>query len=230
MRRLLVLMCVGGTLGCEQAPAPVQADRPTVALGVRVLTENIPPIEGWELQAWVMTLSAVELHLCEEVAWSFVPSAWAHVPSSSTRLGTPVVEDLTRGSGGARIIGEISPPPGRYCKAYAVFSPADDDVLNMTPLSTSMVEGATSLRVLRKPDQEPLVQRWEGKKVVEVLLNGENGPGMNLSWGQHGQIVFEIPVNPPQNKVDEAAESGDNPPSLEPWVEHVLMQVKLFES
>jgi hypothetical protein len=93
-----------------------------------------------------------------------------------------------------------------------------------------MVEGATSLRVLKRPDQEPVMQRWEGKQVVEVVLKDENGSGLSLGWGQHGQIVFEIPVNPPQNKVDEAAESGDNPPSLEPWVEHVLKQVKLFET
>ncbi|MGM0557176.1 MAG: hypothetical protein ACQEVA_12410 [Myxococcota bacterium] len=105
-------------------------------------------IEG----AWLV-VSALEAHLCEpklarsKGTWLdragdlVVPSAQAHVPSSATRLGVPFVEDLLGRAGKASIVGEVAPPVGEYCTFYAVVSPADDDVLNLTELPTSEVEG-----------------------------------------------------------------------------------------
>lgn len=104
--------------------------------------------------AWLV-VSALEAHLCEpelsqnKGTWLdragdwLVPSAHAHVPNSATRLGVPFVEDLLAEGGKARIVGEVAPPLGEYCTFYAVVSPADDDVLNLTELRTSDVEGKT---------------------------------------------------------------------------------------
>jgi hypothetical protein len=116
--------------------------------------------------AWLV-VSALEAHLCEpeltrnKGTWLdragdwLVPSAHAHVPNSATRLGVPFVEDLLGEGGKARIVGEVAPPLGDYCSFYAVVSPADDDVLNLTELSTMEAEGNTLiLRGVIDPDGE----------------------------------------------------------------------------
>lgn len=107
-----------------------------------------------------LVISAVEVHACEpgvddyespgspllNFLWPvFGGTAHAHVPSSSTRLGTPFVEDLLGKPGRARIVGEISPPLAAYCKVYAIVSPADRDVVNSTRLSTDEIVGKSLL-------------------------------------------------------------------------------------
>ena len=103
--------------------------------------------------AWLV-VSALEAHLCEEElshggSWLdgasdlLVPTVHAHVPNSATRLGVPFVEDLLGRGGKASIVGEVAPPLASYCELYAVVSPADDDVLNLTGLPTSEAEGKT---------------------------------------------------------------------------------------
>lgn len=216
-------------VACEKPLEPSQ--RPTVALGVRVLAPNDVSLpKDWSLKHWVLTISAVELHQCVESEWSMIPAAHAHVPSSSTRLGTPAAEDLTRGTGGARIIGEISPPPGRYCKAYAILSPADDDLLNMTALPTSALEGNTSVRVLEHPDKEELVvETWQGRVAVPVdLVSPQNPNGLELGPSGHAQILFEISPDLSEIAVDEVAESGDNLPALETWIERMIKEIRLY--
>lgn len=73
-----------------------------------------------------------------------IPPAFAHVPSSATRLGTPFVEDLLA-PGQARVIDEIAPPMASYCSLYAIVSPADDDIVNLTDLNTAEMVGKTML-------------------------------------------------------------------------------------
>lgn len=75
--------------------------------------------------------------------WLISP-AFAHVPSSATRLGTPFVENLLA-PGQARIIDEIAPPMASYCRLYAIVSPADDDIVNLTDLDTADIVGKTLL-------------------------------------------------------------------------------------
>jgi len=225
----LIGVALASLIGCEGSVVPSQ--RPTVALGVRVLAPGALELPGgWSLQHWVLTISAVELHQCVETGWSLIPSAHAHVPSSSTRLGTPAAEDLTRGTGGARIIGVISPPPGRYCKAYAILSPADDDLLNMTALPTSKLEGHTSVRVLQHPDEEELrFETWSGRVAVPIDLKGPDGsPGIELGKSDHAQVLFEISPNLSEIAVDEGIEYSDNLPALETWIERMIKEIRLY--
>jgi hypothetical protein len=105
-----------------------------------------------EIQEAYLVVSGIEAHLCEPEQASkgssleelFIGTAWAHVPSSATRLGTPFVEDLLA-EGKARIVGEIAPPLGDYCRIYAVVSPADDDVRNLSALDTADIVGKSLL-------------------------------------------------------------------------------------
>ncbi|MFP4596750.1 MAG: hypothetical protein ACLFVJ_00775 [Persicimonas sp.] len=131
---------------------------------VRVQTDDSAQIEITEAH---LVVSALEAHLCEpELAGRLydvlVPSAHAHVPSSATRLGIPFVEDLFERSR-ARVVGEIAPPLGEYCRLYAVLSPADDDVLNLGALDVEEIEGKTLLvrGRWRPPSNEESDGEWQ---------------------------------------------------------------------
>lgn len=91
-----------------------------------------------QLEQFALTIADIELHACssqEKIARitlpPLIPSAHAHVPESSTRLGTPTVEDLLARAGKATILGEVAPPLGHYCKLRVILAPADDDVINL---------------------------------------------------------------------------------------------------
>lgn len=127
-----------------------------------------------EIREAYLVVSAVELHACEPglddyespdgpVLNDLVPDLWplvggtarAHVPDSSTRMGTPFVEDLLAEPGRARIAGELAPPLAAYCRAAAILAPADRDVANTTDVATSAIDGHTLLiRGRRRPDPE----------------------------------------------------------------------------
>lgn len=107
-----------------------------------------------------LVVSAVEVHACEpgrddyespgepllNQLWPLIGgTAHAHVPDSSTRMGTPFVEDLLGEPDRARIVGEIAPPLAAYCRLYAVVAPADADVVNTTGLSTDAIAGHSLL-------------------------------------------------------------------------------------
>lgn len=93
--------------------------------------------------AWV--ISDVELHACPPQLGALerllLPHAYAHVPDSSTRHGAPFVEDLLGPPERARMVGELGPPYGRYCTIYLVISPADEDIINATALSSQDLNG-----------------------------------------------------------------------------------------
>jgi hypothetical protein len=139
-----------------------------------------------EIQEAHLVISAVEAHLCEpkvaatgakEGRWQpiesiFIGRAHAHVPSSATRLGTPFVEDLFA-AGRARIVGEISPPLGEYCRLYAIVSPADDDVLNLGDLAVDDILGRSLLlrgrwRESADAEWQPFSSASEARNVVEL--------------------------------------------------------------
>ena len=67
------------------------------------------------------------------------------MPSSAIRLGTLYVEDLLGKPGSANILGEVAPPPMRYCELYTVIAPADDDVINLTDVATEELEGKSAM-------------------------------------------------------------------------------------
>lgn len=212
-----------------------------MVVGLIVKQEGELKFKEWTVDHWVVTVSAIELHQCmEPVAWSWIPSAYAHVPSSSTRLGTPVAEDLARLGGGARIIGEISPPPGRYCRAYAVFSPADDDLLNMSALPTSVLEGNTALRVRsRTPEWEEtgsessaehtVVDTWKGRRAVPFDLFDETGKaGIELHSRSHAQILLEMVVDHDVLSVDDALENGHKNQDIEAWMDTLFRGLRTY--
>jgi hypothetical protein len=106
-----------------------------------------------------LVVSAVELHACRpaetpessdkpgptrinfDLTDLFVGTAHAHTPGSSTRLGTPIARDLAGPGGRARIVGEIAPPLGSYCRVFATLAPADDDLNNLTSLTIQQLLG-----------------------------------------------------------------------------------------
>ena len=105
-----------------------------------------------EIDDMALVISAIELHRCSvtntlsrSVLELLIPSAHAHVPSSATRFGTPWVEDLLATPGSARMIGGIAPPPGTYCELHVILAPADDDVINITPVDPEDIEDHTFL-------------------------------------------------------------------------------------
>ncbi len=200
MKRLIFAILGVIAFGCT--PNPPQEPEPTpivvgkaakVAVGSLVRAASHES-ELVQLDTAVAVRSAVELHLCEQAGLPFVSTAWAHVASSSTREGTPVAEDLLRPSG-ARITGEISPPFGTYCAAYVIFSAADDDILNMTAISTDDVYNKTLvIRGSRKVDgalqpfefeySDPIVIKLE---LDRIELNEEDN---------HAQVLIEEGLTP----------------------------------
>lgn len=150
-------------------------------------------IEGPEGQEATLTrllvvTSAVELHLCAPTntlgaaLYDFLlPTAHAHVPSSATRQGTPYVEDLLGPARATRMVGGIAPPPGDYCEMHVLLTPADDDIINLTGVPTSELEGYTALVDGRwRPSEDAPWQdfRWTHRDVHLArtpLLNPKDG-------------------------------------------------------
>ena len=111
-----------------------------------------------ELEQFALVVADVEVHACttltEQAAWTkpwrAIPSwlsstANAHVPESATRLGTPTVEDLLSPPARARILGEVAPPAGSYCKLRVVLAGADEDVVNLSSVDTQRLQGKSAV-------------------------------------------------------------------------------------
>lgn len=140
--------------------------------------------EEIEIEQFYLVTSAMELHICEEgfdpsfgqrlQQW-LLPTAHAHVPSSATRLGVPFVENLLAEPGLARIVGSIAPPLYNYCRLYAILSPADDDVLNLTSLEPDQIEHKTLLitgRFRTAPEHpwQPFSLDSTARRAIEMKL------------------------------------------------------------
>ncbi len=158
-----------------------------------------------EIQQAHMVIAAVEVHLCEPKTAAngvkegllepledlLVPPAYAHVPSSATRLGIPFVEDLLS-KGRARIVGEIAPPLANYCKLYAIVSPADRDVLNQSStLDTGDIVGKSMLLSGRwRPDKDaqwtPFTSSTDTRDVVAIKATDPNTGASPLKLEQPG--------------------------------------------
>ena len=106
------------------------------------------------LKTLSLVISDVELHACikpdletssRHAPWSMIAEAHAHVPDSASRLGTPTIEDLLGAPGRARMLGEVAPPPGRYCGLRVVIAPADEDVVNLSEAPSRDVLGRSAV-------------------------------------------------------------------------------------
>ena len=206
MKRLLPILFV---LGCSSPPPPPDPEgvdeevpQATFVVGMRTafegpLSRTFEDGSKLEITQWTVVLSAVEVHLCESASvWDLlVPPVWAHVSNSTTRLGTPAAEDLTMGTGGARIVGEIAPPIGTYCRAYAIYTPADDDVLNFGRVSDADLLGKTAvIQAAWTPADQPtqsVVWTWEGTKAVAIDLE----PMVMKSPEDHEQLLVNKQID-----------------------------------
>ena len=148
----------------------------------------------------VVVVSAVELHTCaadtdgSSFRFELVPSAHAHVPSSSTRLGVPAAAALFEGREASRVIGELSVPLERFCSAWIVLAPADDDVLNVTTIDDATLVGSTL--VAASPDGT--VSTTSSTRLIEVELSDPNKPGP-LQFDKPGSgpmLLFDLSIEP----------------------------------
>ncbi|XXF81342.1 hypothetical protein P2318_16745 [Myxococcaceae bacterium GXIMD 01537] len=87
-----------------------------------------------------VTLGSVELLPCPTTsAWRWlrelspIGTARAHSASSPLKLGVPNVGGLALAEGASRALGTLTPPPGAYCHAHLIFSPADPDAEGLPP-------------------------------------------------------------------------------------------------
>ncbi|MFU8802594.1 MAG: hypothetical protein ACNA8W_02185 [Bradymonadaceae bacterium] len=166
------------------------------------------------VERFFLVTSAIELHGCEaghdgalgslrRLLWP-ISEAHAHVPSSATRLGVPFVEDLIGPSDTARIVGGIAPPPGKYCRMYAILAPADDDVLNLTSASpeeiedhTLLVEGSWRLDEDTEWTDFRLTSAARIAVEMELIDEDRHEPPLDLSRpGAHALILVEKLVSP----------------------------------
>jgi hypothetical protein len=89
--------------------------------------------------------TSLEIFACQPIAtrlWQrwVIGRAQAHALDAPTRMGTAFVESFT-GTGTAderHELGEIKPPPGRYCRAVYTASAADRDAIGMPPDSVAV--------------------------------------------------------------------------------------------
>ena len=177
-----------------------------------------------------LVMAAFELHACEPGRDGYepsgnpelinglydllVPPVSAHVPSSATRLGTPYVEDLLAKPGSAKIIGEIAPPLGRWCRVVPVVAPADSDVMNSTSVRTEEMVGTSLLirgatKQAGQSDEEWTSFTWKTDARTTVDLqaidprSGESPLGLESS-GASAMLLVDKTLGPDTFGVDEA--------------------------
>lgn len=184
-----------------------------------------------EIEEAYIVVSAVELHACVPGRDGYdrrgrpllnglfelaVPPVRAHVPSSTTRLGTPFVDDLVGRPGRAQIAGALAPPYGAYCRAYAVVAPADRDVVNSTPLATDEIVGASVVVRGRQrgADAEgwrPFEIRGATRQVVGIDVvdpaTGE-GPLVVTPEDSSAMVLFEMVLDGEVFAVDPEADDA----------------------
>lgn len=188
--KLLISLALSGLMLVSCKPSLPAAD-PAVArveIGLVRVVEGVDedhalPIVGGKVREFVLVISAVELLECESLSlvdW-IIPRAYAHVPSTGTRMGVPWVEDLLDPSPFARVIGDIGPPLAKYCDAYVILSPADDDAVNFSRVDGDDILDYTAIlriEVLDTDTGEPEIIEWRSDAALAVpmeLIDPETG-------------------------------------------------------
>lgn len=202
-----------------ETPPPKPRTTVSIAIG-HSARDGLELADGTRLESIVTVVSAVELHSCPKdgagasrLLEVIVPSAHAHVPTSSTRLGDPAAADLLDGRDASRVIGEVSTPLERFCSAWVIFAPADDDVLNITPIADDELVGSSVVA----RDQDGRLHKTSMVRAVEVELADPNEPGP-LQFDRAGSgpmLLFDVEIGDAgsrdvgQDAADAAAPVGE---------------------
>lgn len=171
------VVCGAVVSGCEAPPPAPGAAAPGSGLAgkatVGVILKRTAELDASAVR-WLnvaLVVSDVELHACEQARWApdwLVPAAYAHVPGSAMRLGTPMAVELTGEPGRAKIIGEAAPPMASICALGVVLAPADDDIINTTELEAGQLEGRTFVARGVRADGERVSVELKLRRVVRV--------------------------------------------------------------
>lgn len=193
-----------------------------------------------ELTRLLVVTSAIELHLCAPTNTlgallldALVPTAHAHVPSSATRQGTPYVEDLLGPARATRMVGGIAPPQGDYCEMHVLLTPADDDIINLTGVPTSELEGLTALvegRWRPTPDTPWKEFRWtyQGTQIARVpLLNPKDGSAPLVLNDPEDTALLLIDKSLSLTDLQRARWSASGP-DFEPFISRLTDQISLY--
>lgn len=240
-----LLACLSG-LACEPSAPPYEA-RASARVTLGYIHHHKEPLaatgewtarapDGSEaiLDVFALVISDIELHACapHSAQSSFlldalIPPAFAHVPNSATRLGTPFVEDLLAQPGKARITGEIAPPPGTYCALWAIIAPADEDVMNMTALETQELEGKSALirgrwRAHPQAPWESFEHAFTTRRAIRVPLSA-----LSLKDGSTAFLLLDKSVALPGSITPAALAEEQAAAQL---LEGVLRQLVLFQA
>lgn len=139
--------------------------------------------EVWLDQA-NLTISALELLPCSTAqngVWLEPPGGvvLAHSESTSTRLGTPSLEDFALADNVTRSLGMLTPPAARYCTLRVSLEPADEDAAGLSE-APEMV-GVTAAVSGSYRDEAGVLQPFE--------LLSSDATWADLSLGEGGVLL-----------------------------------------
>lgn len=147
LRAVLAVALVSAA--CADAVAPTRIAARVVATPLATL----PP--DTTVSALTITISEMELTPCASpsaMLWRWaLPEAHAHVDSTPTLVGSPVVIDLVAGA--TFRVGTFTPPDGRFCAIEVRSTPADADAFGVSEPSLG-----TTLRLVATHAGQPVVQ------------------------------------------------------------------------
>jgi len=256
----LVLLALCFSSSCQDPASSAQLEKHSPS--VRVTLGNIHHVEAqgegeqaheggsitWSfegggqlrLDRFLIVVSDIELHAClptrEKTRGAFldllIPEARAHVPSSATRLGTPYVEDLLGKPGSANILGEVAPPPMRYCELYTVIAPADDDVINLTDVATEELEGKSAMlagawRESAEAEWESFSHTFSFKMLHKTALLDPKSGSAPLVLEDKGSAFLLLDTRLSSELVKTPEALKESAPALA-LVKHVLSQTTIY--
>jgi hypothetical protein len=122
----------------------------------------------------------------------------------------PAAANLLDGREAAQVVGELAVPLERFCKAWVVLAPADDDVLNLTSVDDELLVGHSL--VARDSDSDQIFSTSK-TRLVEVELSDPNaaGPLQLDKAGSGPMLLFDVSLGSP-----ESPDSPESPPPQSP--------------
>lgn len=203
---LALVQSIGCSAPREDAPQYIPQGRATIGV-IRTKAESgawtldLPKGQSLRVEHMIWTIADVEVHAClpptPRASLSLgISSAWAHVPDSATRLGTPAFEDLLGAASKANIIGEVAPPYGEYCEVWVIIAPADEDTFNNTELEADELIGSSfllkgALRASKRAAWEPITLRSTVPFAFKVDMSKVPGDTITVGPDKSGFILID---------------------------------------